>query len=171
MKIILFLAALILIVGFSSLTYSKFGIFNFTGGSHSTLHLVRSSSKVIAALSVILLTYLAFLLYYSKSGVAEIVILLFFIALWIVSGRAIGILPDGRIVTGWFLFATNTVDFRDHNEDPEIYIANTQILVRPGWLLEIQSDSQRTKVFVGPLISVSLLKILVESGYNVVIEN
>lgn len=167
MKYILFFSVLTIIFGVSFLTYSRFGMFNFARGSDSTLRVVRSLSGIVALLSVIFVTYLFFLIWNSRFGIAEIIMLIALITLWIVSGRAIGILPDGQIVTGWFLFSTHTVDFRDHNEDPEIYMANTRIFPKSYYCIEIHSGNHRRKVFVGPFVQAPLIKIFKEVGFNV----
>ena len=166
-KLTLFLVALIVVVGVSSLTYSKLGVFNFAGGSDSTLRVVRSSPWIIAAVSFTLLAWLVFFIWHSQSGVAQLVILAVLLMMWIISGRVIGVFPDGRIVAGWFFFSTTVLDFRDHDEDHEFHVLHTQILPSSGWVVETRSHGQRARIFVGPILQNSLLGLLKERGFDV----
>jgi hypothetical protein len=170
-KSILFLAAMITIFGVLFLTYSRLGAFSFAGGSDSTLRVVRSPALIIVAVSMGLSLYLAFLIYYSKPGIVEHIVLVLLPMIWIISGRAVGIFPDGRIVTGWFFFPDGRIDFRTHNTDHELYIARTQILINLGWILEIINEEQSAKVFVGPLLQNPLLKLLEEIGFGLTNES
>jgi hypothetical protein len=167
-KILLFLTALIVVVGLSILTHSELGVFSFAQGSDSDLYIVRSSLWATAALSAALLLIIAFLIWYPRLRVAGLVMLAALIFVWTVNGRVMGVYSDGRIIAGWFCMRTEVVNFRELYEDPEVYVSHMTIMAHSKWNVEIRSREHKVKMFVGPILRKSLLKTWKEDGFKVI---
>lgn len=167
MKSALLLTGLILVVSFSLLTYSRLGAFYFAKGSNSTLVLARPSPWILAVFAIGFSLFITFLIWRSTLGVKEFIILLFLLSCWLISGRVVGVFPDGRIVAGWFFIRTSVVDFRGRDEDHELYISHTAVLDSQRWEVEIRSHDQRATIFVGPVLKNKLLELLKERGFDI----
>ena len=167
-RIIFFLIALIMVVGASYLMHSKLGVFNFAQGSDSDLNIVSAPLWLTAAISAGLLLFIAFLTWYSRVGVLHLILLAVLMFAWIINGRVVGVSTDGRILAGWFYVRTEFVNFREPDEDPEVYVSHMKILAHSRWQLEIQIREHRAKIFVGPILRNSLLGALKERGFKVI---
>lgn len=168
MKCILLLIALIVVAGTAFLTYSKLGVFNFAQGSDSDLYIVRSSPWITVALSAALLLFFAFLMWYPKLRAAGLVMLAALTFVWIVNGRVLGLHADGRIIAGWFFVRTEFVDFREPDEDPEVYASHMTIMAHSKWKVEIRNRQHRVKMFIGPILQNSLVQTWKEYGFKVI---
>jgi hypothetical protein len=168
MKYISFVTAFVMIVGTAFLTYSKLGLFNFAQGSDSDLHIVRSSPWLTAVLSAGLLLFIAFLIWNPRLRVAGLIMVVVLILVWIINGRVVGMYSDGRIISGWFFVRTEVVNFREPDEDPEVYVSHMTIMAHSKWKVEIRSREHTVKMFVGPILHKSLLKSWKKRGYKVI---
>ena len=168
MKLILLLLILLVILGVSILTYSSIGDFMFAGGSDSALTIIRTPRWVIIAILFVCIAWLAFCIWSPNLGIPQFFILIVLLLVWASSVRAVGLYPDSRVSVGWVFYITGVVDFREHNEDYDRHASHTQISYTLGGIIEITSHDHTAKIFVGPILQESVLKLLKERGYKVV---
>jgi hypothetical protein len=77
----------------------SFASFIFAGGSDELLHPV-SGNMLIQFLLVF--CFAAFILIYRAKSKLRAALLIIFFILWVLSGRVVGLFPDGRLSAGWF---------------------------------------------------------------------
>ena len=167
-KITLFSFILLIMIGIVLISYSRLGMFMIAGGSDSTLAIIRSPKWIVIVLSILCITLLFICLWYSKYK--YILLSIFFVSLivWGVTGRIIGLYPDGRIITGWYFIVIDEIDFRDYEEDYEYHASHTSITPYMRWFIEVDSQNHRKILFIGPLLKSSILKLFKDRGYKVV---
>ena len=68
-----------------------------------------TSNFYIQAVLLLVCGYLGYRLLKNFDAKVLVLLILFFL-LWVMSGRAIGVFPDGKIKTGWFYFATSELN-------------------------------------------------------------
>jgi hypothetical protein len=131
-------------------TYSKYF---FAGGSIDSLMEFASSNML---LQIFLLVANGFALFRLIRGInfKKLMLFILILALWITSGRVIGIFPDGTIKTGWFYFETNEYDVCIDNKTDCQTIAAYQTSAEPKfpWCVLISNKQVRHNIFLGPLI-------------------
>jgi hypothetical protein len=77
---------------------------SLAGGSIGSIMImitIRAAISTVLLVAFVLMSY-----FYFKKKVKAVFLILTFL-LWFVSGRMIGILPDGRLSTGWFYMETD----------------------------------------------------------------
>lgn len=130
-----------------------FARFFFASGSDALMELISSNMLVRISL---LLTFIALVVFAkkftNKSFYYTALIVVF--SFWLLSGRMIGIFPDGRIKTGWFYFTTNEIHVcQDDKTDCEI-VMNYQSSVEKTflWQVRIKNNQFNDAIFTGPII-------------------
>ena len=137
----------ITIIGFNESLCS----FNFSNGSDSVMDLSVSNIWIKVLLIVILGMLL--LKYLQKKNYKFLSLIFIILPIWILSGRTVGIFPDGRLNIGWFYIKTDRINLCHPNDDCEkIFYNNTKIEELPFWRIKIENKNINQIIFVGPFI-------------------
>lgn len=142
--------------------FSNFNRSFFAGGSEALMKITTPNFF----LQILLLLICGFLWYklLRSFNVTIFVLCISVFMLWLMSGRAIGVFPDGKIKTGWFYFATNEINVCvDDKADCET-VTNYQTTVEKifFWRVRIKNKQINQKIFIGPVVWSSASKMLQE---------
>jgi hypothetical protein len=134
---------------------------SLAGGSIGSIMImitIRAAISTVLLVAFVLMSY-----FYFKKKVKAVFLILTFL-LWFVSGRMIGILPDGRLSTGWFYMETDRIDLCDHKTDCETVMAQ-QTKIQKLIFLSIRLKNKTTDqiIFVGPMLWNNALKVFHET--------
>jgi hypothetical protein len=134
---------------------------SLAGGSIGSIMImitIRAAISTVLLVAFVLMSY-----FYFKKKVKAVFLILTFL-LWFVSGRMIGILPDGRLSTGWFYMETDRIDLCDHKTDCETVMAQqTKIQKLLFWRIRVKNKTTDQIIFVGPMLWNNALKVFHET--------
>lgn len=134
---------------------------SLAGGSIGSIMIMITTYVVIS--TALLVAFVLISYFYIKNKVKSVFLIITFL-LWFLSGRMIGILPDGRLSTGWFYMETGRVDLCDHKTDCETVMAQqTKIQKLFFWRIRVKNKTTDQIIFVGPMLWNNALKVFHET--------
>ncbi len=152
-------------LGVTALTYADFGTFLFNMGSD--VYMVRRLPRAAMVLATLLLMICPAFTLRRKSPAPFVLAIIFSVALWLMCGRAVAMVWDGRVATGWLCFRTNDFDLSKEG-DGEEFGKHWQVSRLARWRLELRRPSAPThRIFVGPLLLSESLELF--ESYGVVV--
>ena len=142
--------------------FSNFNKSFFAGGSEALMKITTPNFF----LQILLLLICGFLWHklLRNFNVTIFVLCISVFMLWLMSGRTIGVFPDGKIKTGWFYFATNEinvcVDDKADCESVTDYQTTAEKMF--FWRVRIKNKQINQRIFIGPFVWSSASKMLQE---------
>ena len=150
LRIALYAILVLMTLGVTVLTYTDFGAFLFNMGSN--VYMIRRLPRGVMVLATLLLMSCPAFTLRRKSPAPFVIAIIFSVALWLMCGRAVAMVWDGRVATGWLCFRTNDFDLFQKG-DGEDFTKHWQVSRLSGWRLELRRSTAPThRIFVGPLL-------------------
>lgn len=148
---IIFFVLMILLTAVS--LFSNFNRIFFAGGSTESLMEFVTSNFYIQAVLLLVCGYLGYRLL-KNFDVKVLVLLILFFLLWVMSGRTIGVFPDGKIKTGWFYFATSELNVCIDNKTDCQTVTDYQTKVEKKffWFVQIKNKQVSKNIFIGAVV-------------------
>lgn len=135
--------------------------FLFARGSDGLMQM-KSAPFWIQFLLILCFIIVAFA-FKGKSRVKTYLLPILFI-LWILSGRVVGLFPDGRLSTGWFYVETARLNIcKNSNDCEKVYYYETEVQPLALWRIRIKNKEINKVIFVGPAIWSGTLKMFKKS--------
>lgn len=166
MKTVALVSVFVVALVVSVITYTAIGSFLFARGSDTDFAVARSGER-ITALVLAALAGGPLLASRFRSSPATALTVIVALSVWALSGRAVGLFGDGRIVAGWFFLRTTSVDLRQPGEDFEVYASRVRVVALPGWSIELRAAARSERLFVGPASWRSCIQLLSARGFKV----
>lgn len=165
LRLVILAFAAVMVASVTLVSYSRFGIFLFNGGS-DVFMLKRLESHTMLFVAAIVLILPALTLR-TKSSVPFVVVMFLSLVIWLLCGRVVADRYDEKVATGWFCFRTSTINLYEPGDD-DAYPKLWHVTALPGWRIELRRSSGRTEhLFVGPVLKGSSLDFFKARGYQV----
>lgn len=141
--------------------FSNFNRPFFAGGSIESL-MEMVTSNFFLKLSLLLICGFLWYKLLRHFNINIFVLCICVFILWLFSGRTIGVLPDGKIKTGWFYFATNEINIcvDDKTDCQTITDYQTKVEKKFFWYVEFKNKQVNDEIFIGPVVWYPALKML-----------
>jgi hypothetical protein len=164
LRIALYVLLVLMALGITALTYTGFGTFLFNMGSD--VYTIRRLPRGVMVLTTLLVMICPAFTLRRKSPAPLVIAIVCSIALWLMCGRAVAMVWDGRVATGWLCFRTNAFDL--YQGDGEEFAKQWQVSRLPGWRLELRRPTRPTyRIFVGPFLLSESLELFESYGVTV----
>lgn len=160
-KVIITIAIFGIMGFFSQMSFSlNYSRFFFAGGSVESL-MAMPRSNIYLQIGFVIVCFLFWILFLKNHHKINLTLFVLFFLLWLMSGRSIGILYDGRVKSGWFYFQTKEFTIcPDSLIDCETVMGyQTAVKKLPFWRLEIRNAKVDKVIFVGPILWRSTYKL------------